>query len=616
MESILFPYNEQRQVQKALIMQIQSCIQNKQNLIAHAPTGLGKTIAFMAPSLAHAIKNDLTLFFLTPRHSQHHIAIETLKQIKDKFKLDFSVVDLIGKKHMCLQSGVEVLPNGEFQDYCRDLRKKDNCNFFINVKNKSLRDLALNEIKEPLHVEQVNQICKTYELCPYEIAALVGRKAKVIIADYYHMLSPTIRKSLLNRITKDLSKSIIYFDEAHNLPDRCRELLTTSLSSLTVDTALRENKSFNFDYEDDLFNIQNNLSQLIKTIPIEKQEALVKKQDFFADQSLAEPMKEAAEMVREKQKRSALGSIANFLEAWHGPDQAFVRTVERGFTRYGKPHAKLSYRCLDPSLLISQLKEASSLIFMSGTLSPVSMYLDLLGLDKKNTVQTEYGNPYPQKNRLNIIAPTTTTKFTQRSDSMYKRISKICSDIANSTPGNSAIFFPSYSLMDQIFYFFQHESEKTIIKEEPRLTKQERQQLINNFKSYSNLGAVLLGVSSGSFGEGIDLPGDLLKTVVIVGLPLAKPDIETQELINYYDQRFAKGWDYGYIFPAITKSLQNAGRCIRSETDKGCIVFLDERYVWESYKKCFPSDSNFIITKLPQEKVKEFFENNNSDSRY
>ncbi len=601
-----FPYEEPRKVQKALMTQISSCLANRQNLIAHAPTGLGKTAAFIAPALSYALKNDLTLFFLTPKHSQHYIAVETLKQIREKFNLDFQIVDFIGKKHMCLQSGVEVLPNGEFHDYCRELRKKDNCGFYLNLKNKTTRDLVLSEVNKPLHVEEVNKVCRNYGICPYEIAGIMGKNSKVIIADYFHILSPSIRDSLFKRIQKDLSKCIVYFDEAHNLPDKCRDLLTINLSTLTLDRAMKENKDFGFDYEDDLFNIYNIFNRLGRNIPLDKNDVLVMRGDLDFDKSIIEPMMEAAELVREERKKSALGTVANFLSSWLGPDESFVRIVSRGFSFQGKPFFKLTYRCLDPSILISQLN-VHSLIFMSGTLYPVHMYLDLFGIDKNNTVTTEYNNPFLDENKLNLIVPTTTTKFTKRSGEMYKRISKICSEIVNVTPGNSAIFFPSYELRNQVYYFFQHDCDKTLILEQSGLNKKDKQELIDKFKAYSKEGAVLLGAAAGSFGEGIDLPGDLLKTVIVVGLPLAKPDIETRELINYYDKRFARGWDYAYVYPAIVKSLQNAGRCIRSEEDKGCVIFLDERYLWENYKRCFPSDSNFEITKIPQERVREFF---------
>ena len=69
---------------------------------------------------------------------------------------------------------------------------------------------------------------------------------------------------------------------------------------------------------------------------------------------------------------------------------------------------------------------------------------------------------------------------------------------------------------------------------------------------------------------------DELKGVVIVGLPLQKPDLETEALISYYNEKFNRGWDYGYLFPAFNKCLQSAGRCIRSEKDRGVIIFLDK----------------------------------------
>jgi len=159
-----------------------------------------------------------------------------------------------------------------------------------------------------------------------------------------------------------------------------------------------------------------------------------------------------------------------------------------------------------------------------------------------------------------------------------------------------------------VYKFFDPLCKKTTILEHQRLTKEDKTEILNKFKSYQKVGAVLLGVATGSFGEGIDLPGNLLKCVVVVGLPLQQPDLETKELISYYDKKFGKGWDYGYIFPAFNKTLQNAGRCIRSETDKGVVVFLDQRYLWPNYKRCFPPDSDIKVTRHYKEMIDEFFE--------
>ena len=84
--------------------------------------------------------------------------------------------------------------------------------------------------------------------------------------------------------------------------------------------------------------------------------------------------------------------------------------------------------------------------------------------------------------------------------------------------------------------------------------------------------------------------------------------METKELIDYYDKKFGKGWDYGYIFPAIAKCLQSAGRCIRSESDRGIIVYLDERFAWPNYFRCFPPDASLSINNTNFiEKIREFF---------
>ena len=191
---------------------------------------------------------------------------------------------------------------------------------------------------------------------------------------------------------------------------------------------------------------------------------------------------------------------------------------------------------------------------------------------------------------------------------MWETIAKKSADITNTIPGNSIIFFPSYYVLEQVYDFFRDKSTKTMFIEDSELSKEQRGDLLERFKEYKDRGAILLAVAGGSFAEGVDLPGDLLKCVIVVGLPLAKPDLETQELINYYDKRFARGWDYGYTIPALIKTLQSAGRCIRSETDRGVVIFMDERYVWQNYKKCFSPDMNIRIEKNPLTLIQKFFE--------
>jgi len=611
---LLFPHSVIREIQDDMILDVDNALKNKKSLIMHAPTGIGKTAGVLAPALAHAIKNKLTVFFLTNRHTQHVIAINTLKKIKEEYNLGIKAADIIGKKWMCLVPGVEMLYSGEFADYCKTVREDNKCEFYANTKTKSKLTVkakaVLSELKQlsPCHTETVKDICLKYRLCPYEISALLAKDADVIVTDYYYIFSPAIRDSFFKRIQKDVENTIIIIDEGHNLASRVRDLMTERLSSFTVKRAISEAKKFKYNKaRESLVEIKNILENLAKELR-EYGESIVKKDEFakkisqIADYGdLVSDFEFIGDAVRETKKQSSIGSVAKFLSAWQGSDEGFVRIIEK------KPKAIiLSYRCLDPSLVTRDIvNNAHSTIIMSGTLTPTLMYKDLLGFEE-NTVEKSYKSPFPVKNQLNIIVPETSTKYSLRNEKQFRRIAKICSDIVNETPGNSALFFPSYYIRDTVNHFFTKLCRKTTFLEIPKLKKEEKKELLEKFKSYKNSGAVLLCVASGSFGEGIDLPG-VLKCVVVIGIPLQKPDLEAKALIDYYEKKFGRGWDYGYMFPAFNKSLQSAGRCIRSSTDRGVIVFLDERYCWPTYFKCFPIDLDIKITKNYLEEIKDFF---------
>ncbi len=618
MEQYFFPYKEFRRSQEAFITEVYNCVKEGKSLIVHAPTGSGKSVSTLAPALKHAIDKDINILFLTSRHTQHKIVIDTLREIKEKYKLNFLVSDLIGKKYMCSQEGVELANGVEFTDWCSFMVKNNECNFYINSKSDEKfveRELLLKQLeqKNPLDVASFCNESKINGFCGFELSVDIGRKSKVLIADYFHVLSQSIREIILEKMDKKIRNSIIIFDEAHNLPDRCRDLMSNNLTSNMIEMAFKEAKE-----EDELatkiLELGYRLEELGKEkINIDQYEALVKKEEFFDKVNeiqdywkLIAEFDHFADKIREEEKRSFVGSLAKFLESWSGEDDGFVRIIKKGHFKSGKNYIALSYRCLDPSIVLKPiLNEAFSCIFMSGTLTPVDMYADIFGI--KEIIKREYKDPFPRDNRLNLIVSGVTTKFTKRDNKMYEDIAKKCNSMLDKIPGNVIVFFPSYIFRDDVDFYLRNITSKKIFYEINGANKGEREGILDDFKKAKDKGAVLLAISNGSYGEGIDLPGDLLNGVIVVGLPLAKPDLETKELINYYDKKYGKGWDYGYVMPAFIKSLQNAGRCIRSETDKGVIVFLEERYLWERYFKIFPKDLNLKVTLTPEIEIEKFF---------
>ncbi|HLG24912.1 MAG TPA: ATP-dependent DNA helicase [Candidatus Nanoarchaeia archaeon] len=613
---IYFPYSEIRNIQKDMVSDIYNALKNKKSIILHAPTGIGKTAAALAPAVHHAMKNKLTVFFLTSRQTQHKIVVETLRQIKKKFGIPLVCADIIGKRNMCLQSSVEVMQAGSFHDYCKSLREENKCEFYINARKPSGQPTleAKKSVEElnlvgPSHVQDFIEEGKKCSLCPYELATISASGANVIIADYYYIFNAPIRNSFFSKIQKNLENSILIVDEAHNLPTRVRDLLTQKTSSLVIEFAKKEARKFGYiEAEKNLDIVENALFEASKDIENESTISknllidLVNKNKNY--ESIISELGFFGEDIQRQQKKSFILSVAKFLDAWQGPDIGFGRILSK---EYGnKLKVSLSYRCLDPSISIREItQKCQSSIMMSGTLTPTSMYKDILGFDS-SVIEKEYKSPFPKKNRLNLVVPLTTTRFSERNNRQYSQIAKVCSEVCNLANGSSAVFFPSYDLLLNVYEYMKDECKKPIFSEKQKSTKEEKENLIESFKKHQLGGAVLLGISTGSFGEGIDMPG-VLKSVIVVGLPLQKPDAEAKLMIEYYDDKFGKGLEYGYIMPAITKCLQNAGRCIRSESDKGAIIFLDERYAQGSYYNCFPDDWDVEVEVDYESTLKEFF---------
>ncbi|MBI3033651.1 ATP-dependent DNA helicase [Candidatus Woesearchaeota archaeon] len=613
----LFPHEKVRDEQIKLLNDVHDAVSKGKCLIANAPTGLGKTAASLAPALEYALGKGMTVFFLTSRHTQHMLALETLKQIRTKYpKARFTVTDIVGKKHMCAQDGADGLSNRQFYDYCKALRESNQCRFYTNLRKGGTLSEGTNSVvdalkKEPTHTEMTVQIAKQHGVCPYETAAIASQDATVIISDYYYVFNQRIRAGFLKKTGKKIEDSIIIIDEGHNLPERMREMLSDTITSFTIERAVKEAEKYAGDTEKqfmaDLRKSFNALASSLETERIIRKEQLLEGLENYDTETVLEKLEMIAEEIRETQKQSSIGSVADFISIWQeGKEEGFARIMSRKLGSRS-PVISLSYRCLDPGSQARELlSQAHSAILMSGTLAPTTMYREILGFPE-GTIEREYKNPFPPANRLSLIITGVTTKFSERNTEQYRKIGEICIKSSDEIPGNVAIFFPSYSILNEVHKHIHGNTQKNIFVEHPNISKEEKTGLLKNFKMSYLRGGLLLAVIGGNFNEGIDLPGEFLNGVLIVGLPLAQPDLETAQIVEYYDKKFGKGWDYGYVFPAFTKAMQSAGRCIRSETDRGAVLFIDERYIWPRYYRCFPKGMSPRTTQFYLDGIREFF---------
>ncbi|MEO2179549.1 MAG: helicase C-terminal domain-containing protein, partial [Candidatus Poseidoniia archaeon] len=274
---------------------------------------------------------------------------------------------------------------------------------------------------------------------------------------------------------------------------------------------------------------------------------------------------------------------------------------------------------LDPGVVGGPIFEKTSgSILMSGTLFPPSMYSDILGIPENRADGVEYKSGFPPENRPILIANDVTSKFSER-ESSYSTIRDHISSVLEKTPGNIAIFAPSYAMMDRIDSDISYSFGKRIERESRGMPKNLVERMINRLYERKSMGGgtALLGVLRGKFSEGIDYSENVLDAVVCVGLPLPPPSARQEALLEYYTKRFrsrSKAWKYASLQPAVNSVLQALGRPIRKAEDKAIIILLEKRLLERKSKDCMPIKSMQIMTSSSPSRtsklVERFFEMN------
>ncbi len=625
---INFPYESVRSGQDEFIVKVDKVIREKRNLMVSAPTGLGKTVSALAPAIHYAKKNNLTVVCLTSRQTQANQVIKTIHDINKKGNTPINYVAFIGKRSMCVHDERDLYPAADFNDFCKKVRETGKCSFFRNTHDSDKEDEIKAVIKQSsesfMSVENFVDLSHSCKFCPYELAGMKAFGADVVICDYNYLFSKGIRESFLGKIGKSIEECIIVVDEAHNLPDRVRSSYSYTLSTDILKNAMKELNDFikSQEYDNYLIAVRSALEELLfDRMDSNNGEFLIEKEEFISKilskfssttkmEDVIEKLYIAGALIKEDKIISFVERVGNFLERWCEIDvESYLSILEKN-VKDNKTILSLKIKCIDPSEISSEiLNNSYSSILMSGTLSPIEMYKDILGV--ANCDVLELDSPFLKENQLTIVDNEVTTKFTARSPEMFILMGKRIERILNSAPDrNGIIFFPSYALMDMVVSKMNLLMlGRKIMKEQRFMTKEDKEKFVDDFKGrgLDMKSRVLFAVTSGSFAEGLDLPREALEIVVVVGLPLAVPDYFTQAVIRHFDKKFRKGQQYGYVFPAMSKIIQAAGRCIRTEEDKGVVVLMDSRFLFPTYALSFPKHWHLRVPNDIGDEIKEFF---------
>lgn len=611
----LFPYIHLRDGQRSLMHDVRAAVDGRKVLLAHAPTGIGKTAAVLAETLEAARARGKTVFFLTSRQTQHRIAIETLREVEAATDQHPRVVDLVSKQSMCPRPE-RPESSSTFYEWCQHLTENRRCKYFLKPTERAVAVLE----KEILDVESSVRSSARLGCCPYKVAQEAAKGAEVVVCDYNVLFDK--RNRGLDRHGLDPGDLIVVVDEAHNLPDRIRDAAGGRVTKALLTKAVAEVTHGDPELAQGLAALVKVFDKLIEgtpeagereiagadlSEPLEKAlaAALVPRTQ---DQYLKDLAEAARDLVGTGEDRSPTLDVVEFLTAWKQPEKETLRVVERA----DPPAVRITL--LDPSTVAGPMFEAvHAAVLMSGTLYPMELTADLLGVPPGSRIMESYPSPFVAERRKVMLLRGVSTRYKDRGEAMYGRIAGAVHEAARATPGNLAVFFTSYRMRDEIADRLPPRMGRELIFEKRDMTKGEKDRIVARLKRHEKRGgAVLLAVMGGSFSEGVDFYDGILKAVVVVGLPLAPPSREVKALVGYFDRKFGSGAGevYAYLNPAVTRVLQAAGRLIRSEDDRGVVVLMDERLEQSRYARMLPPDFAPEPIEGPEElgrEVRAFF---------
>lgn len=606
-KGVEFPFTY-REGQKNLVTSVYRTILRQKKLFIQAPTGVGKTIATLFPAVK-AVGEGLgdKIFYLTAKTITRTVAWQAFDTLKEQ-ALRMKVIVLTAKEKICFCEEANCNP-----DYCPYAKGH------YDRVNDAVYELLTTS--DEMNREILEEQAKKWKVCPHEMSLDVSTWVDAVICDYNYVFDPNAH---LRRFFGEGMKGeyIFLIDEAHNLVERGREMYSASICKEDFLRIKRVVKN-----EDE--KLASRLEECNKQLLALKREC----EDYQVLNSvshiylklmnlMAELERFLEECKQEEMRKEVLEfyfSVRMFLNIYDRLDENYIIYSELT----GGGHFRVCLYCVNPANNLQVfLDKGNSTVFFSATLLPIHYYKKLLSTGKEDyAIYAE--SPFAKEHRLLLMGNDVSTKYTRRGEDMYQRYARYLWQMATAKVGNYMAFFPSYRFMEEVYEEFVHIQEEKELQSFPLagtqveyvmqsqyMSEEAREIFLENFEEERENSFIGFCVMGGIFSEGINLAQDKLIGAAIVGTGIPQVCRERELLKDYFDKHGIRGFDYAYLYPGMNKVLQSAGRVIRTDTDKGVILLLDERFFDRRYGEVFPREWENIETcnvRNVAEKIEEFW---------
>ncbi len=616
-----FPYPSVRPFQDILANTIYEAVEKGSHVLLEGSNGLGKTVAALSACLPVAKERGLKILYTAKTHRQHDRVIEELRVISKRQTV--SGLSIRGRCEMCLHPLIaRHAPDARSaMEICELLKARGECPYHGSIGEKFDRfsELLSHVSSTACSATEIQEACRAEGFCPYELVKTALGEADIIALSYLYVFDPPIRSALLKHLERPLNQVLLIVDEAHNLPETAIEIASDTLTLFTIRQAEREAKQF--DYKDIAVfcrEFMRIIERMVVQVEGEKhlppglllekirvRMGLDEPLTFFEHLHTTGNLIKRALLAEGRYPRSHIHKLGEFLVKWleTSSDASFTHILSRYVTKTGSSSARLEIVALDPSRITAPvLSSVYCSVGISGTLEPLESYMKITRMPE-TTVRKAVPSPFPEEHILSLVCRGVTTAMKQRTKSMYKKLVKRIAEAVRYSPdANVGVFTASYEVSQGLLGAeLEGVMDRKLFVEHQGMSSRENDSLIERFKSYAGRGgAVLLGVEGGRASEGADYPRKQMETVIIVGVPYAQPSTRVDAQIRYYEAQFpGHGREYGYVWPALRRASQAAGRPIRGLDDRGAIVFLDYRFSTRYCQRFLPLWIRRNIKTLP-----------------
>ncbi len=557
-------FSNLRQGQAELFQTLSEAALKARIVLAQAPTGFGKTGII----LEHALKQmqngvyDRCIYLSSQSTGQ----LETLRQLKQMIGHDLHYIQMRNRSEHRINSERHICTGDERCDTETGQRWRES-----NIHPSELF------IDGTLSLAHAQELGAETGICPYTLTKACLPFAEIWIGDSNYIFSPESRPIFLDAPGFEAERTLIIIDEAHNLPKRAADCLSTEIASSDLFFAIEELRAHGAPSH--LLSIASELARWIADLDPEK---VLNSHERYIGQDLCEDFTEELKQATFNYEEAAPFAIQL---AWSIPTLAISFSALDGQYLHWVPRAGvLAATCLDASAWIKDcLEPFGGAIMMSATLAPFDTFEKSCGLNS-DLITIAQGHAPWRENAYNVaIDCRVDTRLKSRSKH-YETTARTVALLSHFSPGVPvAVFFSSYQYADNVLAYLE------AARPELRVMRQPRGVNLSEQKDFIERGLLtadaLFLVLGSSYAEGIDLMGGRIDQIMIVGPALPEVNlVQKTKMAQSTEDSQEDAFTQTYIRPAMRRIHQALGRIVRAPGQSARVLLHGKRFSESAYQ--------------------------------